>query len=94
MVATTSLLGGTVASSSATAQLDIPNGPSILQAQASYTISAAMGEALSRYASNERVEKVELIATLGGGSVARLITVSGKSFEVPTHVLAFAGLDG
>lgn len=78
----------------ASVQVSLPQGPSTLQASTTYTVVVAMGDALSHFAQNERVEKVELIATLGGEAQARLITVSGKSYLVPAAVLQTVGLAG
>ena len=52
-----------------------------------------MGEALSYYANNEQVERVELIASIGGASTARLHTVKGNSFEVPASILKLAAVN-
>jgi hypothetical protein len=83
---------GTTASGTASVQVSLPQGPSTLQATTTYTIVVAMGEALSRFAQNERVEKVQLIATLGGEQAqAKLITVSGKEYLVPASVLQMVG---
>ncbi len=82
------------AAGTASAQVSLPQGASTLQATTTYTVVVAMGEALSHFAQNERVEQVELIATLGGEPQARLITVSGKSYLVPAAVLATVGLAG
>lgn len=79
---------------SASVQITLPQGPSVLQATTTYTVVVAMGDALSHFAQNERVEKVELIATLGGEAKARLITVSGKAYVVPASVLQTVGLAG
>ncbi|MFN0316437.1 MAG: hypothetical protein ACKVQA_15540 [Burkholderiales bacterium] len=49
-------LTGSLASSTATAQIGIPTVQSTLKAQTSYTISVALGDELSRYAQGERVE--------------------------------------
>jgi hypothetical protein len=72
--------------------VSLPTGPSILSAQTTYTIVAALGDALSRYAQGERVEKVRLGAVLGGGATVTLITVSGREVEVPASTLV--GFDG
>jgi hypothetical protein len=82
------------AAGSASVQVSLPQGPSVLQAVTTYTVVVAMGEALSHFAQNERVEKVQLIATLGGESQAKLITVSGKEYVVPASVLQAVGLVG
>jgi hypothetical protein len=89
-------IAGTTAAGTASVQVALPQGPSVLQATTTYTVVVAMGEALSRFANNERVEKVQLIATLGaqGENQAKLITVSGKEFTVPTTVLQMVGFTG
>lgn len=81
-------LAGTTASATASVQVSLPVGPSVLQAQTTYTIVAALGDALSTYANNERVEKITLTATPGKPATVTLVTVSGKEFPVPASVLA------
>lgn len=87
-------ISGTTASGATSVQVSLPQGPSTLQAVTTYTVVVAMGEALSRFAQNERVEKVQLVATLGGEGRAKLITVSGKEYLVPTSVLQMVGFAG
>lgn len=87
-------IAGTTAAGTASIQVNLPQGPSTLQATTTYTVVVAMGEALSVFAQNERVEKVQLIATLGGPGQAKLITVSGKEFMVPMSVLQQVGFAG
>jgi hypothetical protein len=83
---------GTTASGSTSVQVSLPQGPSTLQATTTYTVVVAMGDALSQFAQNERVEKVQLSATLGGAdSQVKLITVSGKEYVVPATVLQLVG---
>jgi hypothetical protein len=88
---TSSPLTGTQASATATANIDIPIGNSTLLATASYTVTVAMGEALSVYAQGERVERIELSASMGGTSTTRLVTVSGKQFNAPALALTMLG---
>jgi hypothetical protein len=85
---------GTNASGTASVSISLPQGPSTLQAMTTYTVVVAMGEALSQYAQNERVEKVQIIASLGGAGYAKLITISGKEFDVPLSVLQSVGFTG
>jgi hypothetical protein len=86
---------GSTTSGTTSVSVTLPQGPSTLQAVTSYTITVAMGENLSRFAQNERVEKVELIAALGQATqTVRLITVSGKRYEVPASILQIAGGNG
>lgn len=87
-------LTGSTTSATASVNVNLPVGPSVLSAQTTYTVVAALGDLLKNFAGNERVEKVTLIATLGGPSKARLITVSGKEYEVPAAVLRIAALGG
>ena len=87
-------LSGTTTSATATASVSIPAGHSVFQATVTYAIVVALGEALSRYAQNERVEKITLSATLGGPSKAKLITVSGKEYDAPAEALRMAALGG
>jgi hypothetical protein len=89
-----SVLAGSTASATATAQVTLPSGPSTLQAQLSYTLVASLGDALRHYAGNERVARVELTAALGGTSRVKLITVTGKEFEAPPEALHIAALGG
>lgn len=81
-------LTGTTDSATASVQVSLPAGPSVLQAQTTYTIVAALGDALSTYANNERVERITLTATPGKPATVTLVTVSGKEFPVPASVLA------
>lgn len=84
-------ISGSTASGTASVTVTLPQGPSTLQATTTYTVVLAMGEALSRYAQNERVEKVRLTVAMAGEPRARLITVSGKEYDVPYSVLKEAG---
>lgn len=86
---------GSNAAGTTSVSVTLPQGPSTLQAVTSYTVTVAMGENLSRFAQNERVQKVEIIANVGPTpAIARLITVSGKRFDVPTAILQIAGFNG
>jgi len=90
--ATSAATTGTVDNATAAVSIDLPGGNSILQASVTFTVVASLGDAMSKYAQGERVEKVRLISTLNGPSTATLITVSGKEFTVPAEVLA--GIQG
>lgn len=87
-------ISGSTASGTAKVTVTLPKGPSTMQATTTYTIVLAMGEALSQYAQNERVEKVQITVAMAGKTMARLITVSGKEFDVPYSVLQEAGFLG
>lgn len=84
-------LTGTVQDSTASATIDLPQGPSVLSAAVSFTITAANGDLLDRFsklAAGEAVERVEVVTVLGGGSDTRFITKSGKVFSWPSRALA------
>lgn len=87
-------ISGTTANGTASVSVNLPTGASTLQAIASFTVAVAMGEALSNYAYGERVERVEITATLGAPSMATLITVSGKRAQVPVELLRLYGALG
>ncbi len=89
--ATPAALVGTAENSSATLQVDLPVGSSILEASTTFVITAALGNQLAPYAGNERVEKITLVATTGGQSETRLITVSGKTYPAPKGVWGVGG---
>jgi hypothetical protein len=80
-------LAGSFETSTTTASINLPNGPSVLTAYVSYTLTLAMGNALSTYAMGERVEKVTLATAQGQEMQATLITVSGREFKVHPSVL-------
>lgn len=81
-------LAGTTQSATASVSATLPAGPSVLQAQTTYTIVAALGDALSKYAENERVERITLVTALNGPALAYLETVSGKRFQASPEALA------
>ena len=85
-------LSGNINGATAAASVNIPMGVSTLYATASFNTTVAMSKALSTYAQGEPVEKVRLETVLNGKSSATLITATGKEFNVPTTVLAMAGV--
>lgn len=87
-------LTGDTTSATASVSVNLPVGPSVLQAQTTYTIVAALGDLLRNFAGNERVEKIRLSATLGGKSKVTLVTVSGKEYDAPAEALRIAALGG
>lgn len=94
---TTEVLSPAIATDGTTqVSVTLPQGPSTLQATTTYTVVVGMadGEELSRFAKNERVEKVEVTVALQGGAKASLVTVSGKRYEVPYDALLAAGFRG
>lgn len=94
ITAITPALTGSTASATASVNVNLPVGPSVLSAQTTYTVVAALGDLLRNYAGNERVEKVTLIATFGGPQKVKLTTVSGKEYEAPAEALQIAALGG
>ncbi len=87
-------LTGTTASATASVQVTLPTGPSVLLAQTTYTIVAALGQALSRFAGNEPVERITLSASPGGVSRMTLITASGKAYEASGEAVRIASAGG
>lgn len=85
---------GTAAAGATSVSVTLPQGPSVLQAITSFTVTVAQADALQHFAQNERVEKVELIAAVGGATRAELVTASGKRIAVPLTVLQMAGITG
>jgi hypothetical protein len=92
--AVSTALSGSTSAATASASINLPTGASRLQASVTYTIVVAMGDALARYAQNERVEKIMLTATPGGASQAVLITVSGRQFDAPPEAMRIAAMGG
>lgn len=86
-VGTTSGITGSEASGTAWGDINLPNGASVLTAHTTFTVTAALGDALKNFAEGERVERIELAAAPGRGSITTLITVSGKRFTWPSNEL-------
>lgn len=84
-------LNGVTESATASVEVNLPPGPSVLQATTTYTVLASAGDAMSHLAGNERVQQVELSTSPGQPALATLITVSGKRFPVAPAALAAAG---
>jgi hypothetical protein len=85
-------LSGSLTAATASASVTVPTGHSVFQATVTYTVVIGLGEELSRFAQNERVEKITLSATLGGNSKMTLVTVSGKEFDAPPEAVLIAGM--
>lgn len=85
---------GTTTSATASASVTIPTGHNVFQASVSYTVVASLGDALRNFAGNERVNRVTLVATLGGPMKAKLTTVSGKEYDAPPEALRVAAIGG
>jgi len=89
--AATAALNGTLASSAATVQVDLPDGAGILEASTSFVVTVALGQQLATYAGNERVERIRLVAAPGKPQQTTLITVSGKTFLAPPGLFTVRG---
>ena len=87
-------IAGTSGAGTAAVSVTLPSGPSTLQATTTYTVVLAGDLDLSRFAQNEAVDKVEVTVDLAGEARARLITFSGKQFDVPYQALRAAGFRG
>jgi len=85
---------GSSASGTASVSVTLPSGPSTLQATTTYTVVVAGTLDLSRFAQNEQVEKVEVTVSMEGPATARLLTASGKAYDVPYAALLAAGFRG
>jgi len=83
---------GSLDNATTSVSLDIPPGHSALSAQTTFMVLAAVGDALSRFAQGERVEKITLTSTVGQSSKATLHTVTGRQFEVEPALLQLAAL--
>ncbi len=79
-------ISGSEASGTADTSINLPSGPSVLAAQVSFTVSASLGNDLSRFAKGEQVEHVRVAATLQGQSTT-LITVAGNEYIVPSKTV-------
>jgi hypothetical protein len=87
-------ISGSNASGSAAVSVALPSGPSTLQATTTYTVVIAGDLDLSRFAMNETVEKVEVTVTLEGEPRTRVVTTSGKAYDVSYGALRAAGFSG
>jgi len=85
---------GSSASGNASVSVTLPSGPSTLQATTTYTVVVAGTLDLSRFAHNEQVEKVEVTVSMVGEATARLLTASGKAYDVSYAALRAAGFRG
>lgn len=85
-------ISGSTASGTASVQVTLPQGPSTLQATTSYTIVIADRFDLSRFAEGERVATAEVTVPLDGEPTARLLTVSGKAFDISYQTLRALGV--
>lgn len=92
--AITPAIAGATSAGTAAVSVVLPSGPSTLQATTTYTVVVAGQIDLSRFAQNEAVDKVEVTVSLQGETRTRLLTASGKSYDVPYRTLQAAGFRG
>jgi hypothetical protein len=89
---TSTILVGTQASSTASAQINVPDGLSSVQATANYAVPLALVESLTRFA-GETVKSLKLTSVLNGGAGKTLaVTASGRELEVPPALLSQVAL--
>lgn len=82
-------LSGSDAAATADAAIALPSGPSVLSASVSFTVTASLGDELSRFAQGERVGRVIVTAEPhGAGSETTFVTVSGKVHHWPSFAVA------
>lgn len=79
-------ISGTEASATASATVNLPDGPSTLAAEVSYTVTVAMGEDLSRYTGGIMVASVRLSHDAINGAQTTLITIEGKEITLPSSM--------
>jgi len=87
-------IAGTTSAGTATVSVTLPQGPSTLQATTTYTVVVSGMLDLSNFAKNEKVEKVQVTVSMTGEAKAKLITVSGKTYDVSYAALRAAGFRG
>ena len=70
--------------------VDLPDGPSVLSAEVSFTVTVAMREQFdySRFAKGEPVERIRLSIDPALGSLTTLMTAIGNEYTWPTSVFA------
>lgn len=85
--ATSTPLSGTEASSTASASITLPQGASTLSATVSYSVTIQQATVLAKFTNGEKVARVEITAS-HGQSMTKLVTVSGKHFDIPTTQIA------
>lgn len=73
----------------ASVSVDLPDGPSVLSAEVSFTVPVAMEKQsdLSRFTQGEPVKHIRLSANPSKGSFTTLVTVTGKEYTWPSSAL-------
>ena len=75
---TSGALAGTLANATATASVNLVDGPSVLLASLSFTVSGGQQLAWASYTDGEAVVSVELAAGMTGAGTTTLVTASGR----------------
>jgi hypothetical protein len=75
---TSTALAGTEAAATASANVAIGNGSTVLLATLSYSVSGAQATAFMDYTNGEKVARIELAANLDGTTQTLLVTESGR----------------
>lgn len=78
---------GSEAVGSASANVSLPDGNTVLLATLSFSVAGEQANALSRYTEGEPVARVELVASLGGVPQTTLITAGGRRIDIPASAL-------
>lgn len=84
---TSDALVGTLEQSTASAQANLPQGPSTLIASVAFAPNARQTAQLSRFTNGEEIVQVELKSGFDGMAGVNLHTVSGKVYPVPSSRL-------
>lgn len=81
-------LAGTLANSTATASVTLPQGRSTVTASVNFTVAAANQMDYSNYAMGEPVEQIKVATTAEGKGKTTFVTSSGKEFTWPSNAIA------
>lgn len=83
-------VSGSTTLGTASADINLPGGNSVLLGLASFTatVSDTMGRDYSKYAQGEQVEKVRVSVNTDGKSETTFITVSGREYTWPSNAVA------
>jgi len=82
-------LTGSEDNATASASVDLPDGPSVLSAEVSFTVTVAMQEQLAPFANGEQIAQVKLSVDPERGPLTTLITAAGEEFVWPSRVAAW-----
>lgn len=87
--AVSSAITGTDASGAASVSVDIPDGPSTLSAQVTFTVAVtALQQDYSQFAKGEKVEKVRIDFDPVKGSMTTFIAATGNEYTWPSNTVA------